>query len=119
MFNVPRFVEKWGRIEELAEQEGESLHAVVKAELRSLACVRNKAEKMRLVLERTELRSAADKSLIQPTPRLKWESGLSCEVEMILFGIAKSVSLRIFKTSINVYSFRHHKLCFFLYLYYL
>ena len=70
VFNVPQFARKWKTIGLLSEQEGESMHAVVKAELRSLACVRNKAEKLRLVLQRDEIRSGAKKNLMTPTPRL-------------------------------------------------
>ena len=48
------------------------MHAVVKAELRSLACVRNHAERLRLVIERDEIRSSGDidKSILIPKARL-------------------------------------------------
>ena len=42
----------------------------VNAELRTLASVRDQAEKIRLVMEREELRSSADKALIKRIPRL-------------------------------------------------
>ena len=62
IFNIPRFVKNWKTIGMLSEQEGESKHAAVNAELRSLACVRNHAEKIRLVIEKEELRAITDKS---------------------------------------------------------
>ena len=70
VFNVPRFVKKWRTIGMLSEQEGESKHAAVNAELRSLACVRNHAEQIRLILEREELRSISDKNLLKAKPRI-------------------------------------------------
>ena len=39
IFNIPRFANNWKTIGMLPEQEGESEHAAVNAELRSLACV--------------------------------------------------------------------------------
>ena len=48
IFNVPRFVMKWKTIGMLSEQEGESKHAAVNAELRSLVCVKDHAERLRL-----------------------------------------------------------------------
>ena len=63
IFNVPRFVNHWKTIGLLLEQEGESKHAAVNAELRSLACVRNHAERIQLILEREELCSSADKNI--------------------------------------------------------
>ena len=47
----------------LLEQEGESKHAAVNAELRLLACVRNHAERIQLILEKEELGSSADKNI--------------------------------------------------------
>ena len=70
IFTVPRFVTKYKTIGLLSEQEAESKHASVNAELRSLACVRNHAEKLKLVLQREELRSCMNKSLMKPVPRL-------------------------------------------------
>ena len=70
IFDVPIFVQRWRTIGMLSEQEGESKHASVNAELRNLACVRNHAEKIRLVLEREELRSTVDKTLMQKKSRL-------------------------------------------------
>ena len=52
IFNVPQFVKKHKTIGMLSEQEGESKHAGINAEFCSLACVRNHAEQMRLVVER-------------------------------------------------------------------
>ena len=52
IFNVPRFVNHWKTTGLLSEQERESKHAAVYAELRSLACVRNHAERLQLILER-------------------------------------------------------------------
>ena len=54
----------------LSEQEGESKHAAVNAELRSLACVRNHAERIRLVIEKEELRLISDKNVLKVKPRL-------------------------------------------------
>ena len=54
----------------LSEQEGESKHAAVNAELRSLACVRNHAEKIRLVIEREELRAFTNKDIMKSKARL-------------------------------------------------
>ena len=71
IFNVPRFVTKYRTIGMLSEQEGESKHASVNAELRSIANVRSHAERIHLVLQREELRSISDKSLLKPCkPRL-------------------------------------------------
>ena len=64
MFNVPRFVAEHGTIGLLSE------HASVNAELRSLACVRDHAEQIRLVMEKEELRSVADKNRMKRKPRL-------------------------------------------------
>ena len=50
----------------LSEQEGESKHSSVKAELRALATVQNHGDRIRLVMEREEVRSAIDKSLFNP-----------------------------------------------------
>ena len=54
----------------LSEQEGESKHAAVNAELRSLACVRNHAEKIRLVIEREELCDFTNKDIMKSKARL-------------------------------------------------
>ena len=54
----------------LSEQEGESKHAAINAELRSLACVRYHAERIRLVVEREELRSDMNKDLLKPKARM-------------------------------------------------
>ena len=70
IFNVPRFVNKHKTIGMLSEQEGESKHAAINAELRSLACVRNHAEQIRLVVEREELRSYMNKDLLKPKARM-------------------------------------------------
>ena len=49
----------------LSEQDGEIKHAAINAELHSLACVRNHAERIRLVIEREELCSNMNKGLLQ------------------------------------------------------
>ena len=54
----------------LGEQASESKHASVNAELRSLASVRNHSEKLQLVLQREELRSSMNKSLIKCEARI-------------------------------------------------
>ena len=54
----------------LSEQEGESKHAAVNAELRSLASMRNHADRLHLILEREELRSYMNKGLLKPKTRL-------------------------------------------------
>ena len=54
----------------LSEQEGEAKHAAVNAELRSLACVRNHAERIQLVIEKEELTSIGDKNILKAKPRL-------------------------------------------------
>ena len=53
-----------------SEQEGESKHATVNAELRSLACMKDQPERLRLVMEREELRSVANKTYLIPQIRL-------------------------------------------------
>ena len=63
-------MQKYKTIGMLSEQEGESKHASVNAELRSLTCVRSHSERNRLVLEKDELCSHIDKSLIKPKPRI-------------------------------------------------
>ena len=54
----------------LREEESESKHAAINAALRSVACVRNHAEQIRLVVEREEIRSYVNKSLMKPVSRL-------------------------------------------------
>ena len=66
IFNIPRFVNNWKTTGILSEQEGEFKHAAVNAELCSLACVQNHAEKIRLVIERAR----SDKSAMKPNPCL-------------------------------------------------
>eukprot|EP00112_Aurelia_sp_Birch-Aquarium-sp1_P014119 Seg3023.1 transcript_id=Seg3023.1/GoldUCD/mRNA.D3Y31 product="hypothetical protein" protein_id=Seg3023.1/GoldUCD/D3Y31 len=70
VFTVPKFVKEHKTLGKLSEEEGESLHAAVNQELRQLACVRDQAEKIRLVLERQELRSSVNKLLMKGTARL-------------------------------------------------
>ena len=70
IYDVPIFVQRYGTLGLLSEQEGESLHAAVNQELRALAGVRSHPEKIRLVLERQELRTQMDKSMIQAKSRL-------------------------------------------------
>ena len=70
VFNVPKFVQKHKTIGLLSEQEGESKHSSVKAELRSLASVRDHGDRMRLVMEKEELRSYVDKSIAAPIPKM-------------------------------------------------
>ena len=53
----------------MSEQEGESKHAA-NAKLRSLATVRSRSKKLELALQKEELRSFTDKSLVQAKPRL-------------------------------------------------
>eukprot|EP00112_Aurelia_sp_Birch-Aquarium-sp1_P023111 Seg6757.3 transcript_id=Seg6757.3/GoldUCD/mRNA.D3Y31 product="hypothetical protein" protein_id=Seg6757.3/GoldUCD/D3Y31 len=69
VFMVPKFVKELKTLGKLSE-EGESLHAAVNQELRQLACVRDQGEKIRLVLERQELRSSVNKLLMKGTARL-------------------------------------------------
>ena len=70
IFTVPRFVRKFKTLGKLSEEEGESLHAAVNQELRQLACVRDQSEKIRLVLERQELRSSVSKLLLKVDIRI-------------------------------------------------
>ena len=70
VFHLPRFVEKHRTIGLLSEQEGESKHAAVNAELRPLACMRNHAERLHMVLEREELRSVVNKKLLRSNVRI-------------------------------------------------
>ena len=67
---VPRFVRKHRTLGLLGEQSSESLHAAVNMEMRQLASVKNKSEKLRLTFVRQELRAAADKTMIQSVKRL-------------------------------------------------
>ena len=67
---VPSFVRKYRTVGMLSEQEGESKHSAMNAELRPLANVRNASERIRLLLEREELRSSMDKNLIRPEGRM-------------------------------------------------
>ena len=66
IFTVPRFVRIYRTIGMLSEQEAESKHASINAELCSLACVRNHAERLKLVIEHEELRSYVNKGLMKP-----------------------------------------------------
>ena len=70
VFNVPHFIKNFKTIGMLSEQEGESKHVSVNAELRSLSSVRSHSERIRLVLEKEELRSSMDKNLIKRKARL-------------------------------------------------
>ena len=65
IFYVPSFVRKYRTVGMLSEQEGGSKHSAVNAELRPLANVRNPSERIRLLLEREELRSQDIPSYVQ------------------------------------------------------
>ena len=73
VFNVPRFVKTYKTIGLLSEQEGESKHAAINAELQSLSSVRNHADRLRLVLEREELHSFMDKGLLKAKKKDLWK----------------------------------------------
>ena len=62
VFNVPHFIKNFKTTGMISGQEGESKHVSVNAELRSLSSVRRHSERIRLVLEKEELRSAMDKN---------------------------------------------------------
>ena len=64
IFNIPLFVQKHKTIWMLSEQEEESKHASINAEITPLANVTNASDRIRLVLEREELRSTLDKKLL-------------------------------------------------------
>ena len=70
VFNVPRFIKQWRTLGLFSEQEGESKHNAVNRQLRVLACMREPSEKLRLVMEREELRSFADKRVMTKPVRL-------------------------------------------------
>ena len=70
IFSVPRFVKKHKTIGLLSEQSGESLHAAVNMEVRQLVSVKDKSQQIRLVFERQELRSLADKKMLKRESRL-------------------------------------------------
>ena len=70
IFNVPRFIEQWKTLGLFSEQEGESKHNAVNQQLRVLACMREPSERLRLVLEREELRGFAHKNIIAKPARL-------------------------------------------------
>ena len=70
IFSVPRFVKQHKTIGLLSEQSGESLHAAVNMEVRQLVSVKDKSQQIRLVFERQELRSLADKSMLTRQSRL-------------------------------------------------
>ena len=69
VFTVPNFLKQFHTLVLLSEQEGESKHAAINAERRSLSSVRIHSEKLKLVLEKEELRSM-NKSLIKGKARL-------------------------------------------------
>ena len=54
----------------MSEQEGESKHAMINAELRPQACVRDASEKFLLALRRDELRSRVNKKMLTVASRL-------------------------------------------------
>ena len=54
----------------MLSDQGESKHASVNAELRSLACVRNHAKKIRLVIEREEICTFNNKDIMKSKARL-------------------------------------------------
>ena len=64
-----------------SEQEGESLHNVVNQELRQLYGVRDPCQKLKLVLQRQELWTKADRKLldakIRRCPHCQGQGGLS------------------------------------------
>ena len=70
IFNLVPFVKQFKTISMLSEQESESKNAAINAALRFVACVRNHAERIRLVVEREELRSYMNKNLVKPASRL-------------------------------------------------
>ena len=70
VFDVPEFVRAHKTIGVVSEQEGESKHAAINAEIRPLACVRNAAEKLLLVFRRDELRSLVLKKILKKEARL-------------------------------------------------
>ena len=70
IFTVPKFVKIHHTLGKLSGEEGESLHSSVNQELRQLACVRDQAERLMLVLGRQELRATVDKSLLKGVARL-------------------------------------------------
>jgi len=69
IFHVPRFVEEHKTIGLFSEEDGESLHNVVNQELRSVACLRNSIDKFKNVVEKIEIRSKADSTLVEPKCR--------------------------------------------------
>ena len=70
IFDVPRFLENHNTVGLYSEEEGESIHNAINQELRQLCCVRNNAQKLKLLLRRQELRGRADRSLLVPVRRL-------------------------------------------------
>ena len=70
IFDVPRFLAKHKTLGMFSEEEGESLHNLVNQDLRHVASVRDDSLKLRLLLERHELRGKADRSLLQTQARL-------------------------------------------------
>ena len=70
VFNIPLFVQKHKTIGMLSEQEGESKHASINAEIQPLANVRNASGRICSVLEREGLRSMMDKKLLLPENRI-------------------------------------------------
>ena len=76
IMHVPRFARKHKTI---------GLLSAIKAEHRSLSSVRDQGERIRLAIEREELRSASDKKLIMPKVWLCQK----CRPERIFLGSGK------------------------------
>ena len=69
IFDIPRFVSLHKTIGRYSEEEGESLHNSVNQECRRLVCVRDPAQKLKLILEAQELSSQVDRSAAKRKPR--------------------------------------------------
>ena len=70
IYNIVPFAKKYKTIGVLSEGESENKHATINAALRSVACVRNHAERICLVVEHEEIRSYVNLSLMKPVSRL-------------------------------------------------
>lgn len=70
IFHVPPFLAREKTLGLFSEEECESIHNLINQELRPLQCVRNRAEKLSLVLRRFTVRQKADRNLLVPVRRV-------------------------------------------------
>ena len=77
------------------EQEGESKNVSVKAELHSLASCQRDADRIRLAMEKEELRSSMDKSFAAPVPCICETMWKRCDFHAYVGKFEKDVESKV------------------------